>query len=175
MMQASTFCADCGTMPHDVKHLFDCPAPPTTMIPSDDGRRPGNQLSRGEKWTWTERRTTTWDTGPRPCCNTCSGCMAIDHHERHMWNIVEQNTSHHLQRSMRSEEYVGRAEWTTSQERNVLMRLYFKQPIPTCTYVNKHVLFLNRVLSFASSWYVMLMERLKAYSFCNLDKKQHQL
>ena len=27
-------CADCGTTPHDVKHLFVCPAHPTTMIPS---------------------------------------------------------------------------------------------------------------------------------------------
>ena len=28
-------CADCSTTPHDVKHLFVCPAHPTTMIPSD--------------------------------------------------------------------------------------------------------------------------------------------
>ena len=28
-------CADCGTTPHDVKHLFVCPAHPTTLIPSD--------------------------------------------------------------------------------------------------------------------------------------------
>ena len=28
-------CADCGTTPHDVKHLFVCPAHPTTMIQSD--------------------------------------------------------------------------------------------------------------------------------------------
>ena len=28
-------CADCGKMPHDVKHLFACPAHPTTLIPSD--------------------------------------------------------------------------------------------------------------------------------------------
>ena len=28
-------CADRGTTPHDVKHLFVCPAHPTTLIPSD--------------------------------------------------------------------------------------------------------------------------------------------
>ena len=28
-------CADCDTTPHDVKHLFVCPAHPTTLIPSD--------------------------------------------------------------------------------------------------------------------------------------------
>ena len=27
-------CADCGKTPHDVKHLFACPAHPTTLIPS---------------------------------------------------------------------------------------------------------------------------------------------
>ena len=27
--------ADCGKTPHDVKHLFACPAHPTTLIPSD--------------------------------------------------------------------------------------------------------------------------------------------
>ena len=33
-------CADCGTTPHDVNHLFVCPAHPTTMIPSDLWSRP---------------------------------------------------------------------------------------------------------------------------------------
>ena len=33
-------CANCGTTPHDVKHLFVCPAHPTTMIPSDQWSRP---------------------------------------------------------------------------------------------------------------------------------------
>ena len=28
-------CVDCGKPPHDVKHLFACPAHPTTLIPSD--------------------------------------------------------------------------------------------------------------------------------------------
>ena len=28
-------CADCGKTPHDVKHLFACPAHSTTLIPSD--------------------------------------------------------------------------------------------------------------------------------------------
>ena len=28
-------CADCGKTPRDVKHLFNCPAHPTTMTPSD--------------------------------------------------------------------------------------------------------------------------------------------
>ena len=33
-------CADRGTTPHDVKHLFVCPAHPTTLIPSDLWSRP---------------------------------------------------------------------------------------------------------------------------------------
>ena len=33
-------CATCGTTPHDVKHLFVCPAHPTTLIPSDLWSRP---------------------------------------------------------------------------------------------------------------------------------------
>ena len=33
-------CADCGTTPHDVKHLFVCPAHPTTLISSDLWSRP---------------------------------------------------------------------------------------------------------------------------------------
>ena len=33
-------CADYGNTPHDVKHLFACPAHPTTLIPSDLWSRP---------------------------------------------------------------------------------------------------------------------------------------
>ena len=33
-------CADCGKMPHDVKHLFACQAHPTTLIPSDLWSKP---------------------------------------------------------------------------------------------------------------------------------------
>ena len=33
-------CADCGETPHDVKHLFNYPAHPTTMTPSDLWNRP---------------------------------------------------------------------------------------------------------------------------------------
>ena len=28
-------CTDCGNTPHDVKHLFGCPAQPTILIPSE--------------------------------------------------------------------------------------------------------------------------------------------
>ena len=33
-------CAYCGRTPHDVKHLFNCPAHPTTLTPSDLWNRP---------------------------------------------------------------------------------------------------------------------------------------
>ena len=33
-------CADCGTTPHNVKHLYVFPAHPTTLIPSDLWSRP---------------------------------------------------------------------------------------------------------------------------------------
>ena len=38
--------ADCGKTPHDVKHLFNCPAHSTTMTPMEQtcGRNQGNQL-----------------------------------------------------------------------------------------------------------------------------------
>ena len=36
----SYVCADCGTTPHDVNHLFVCPAHPTTLIPSNLWSRP---------------------------------------------------------------------------------------------------------------------------------------
>ena len=57
-------CADCGTTPHDVKHLFCLPGSPDyndTVRPMEqtDGRCPGTPLSQGErprlKLTWTER------------------------------------------------------------------------------------------------------------------------
>ena len=32
--------ADCGKTPHDIKHLFACPAHPTTLIPSDLWSKP---------------------------------------------------------------------------------------------------------------------------------------
>ena len=37
-------CANCGTTPHDVKHLFVCPAHPTTLIPSDLWSRPTDAI-----------------------------------------------------------------------------------------------------------------------------------
>ena len=37
-------CADCGTTPHDVKHLFICPAHPTILIPSDLWSRPTDAI-----------------------------------------------------------------------------------------------------------------------------------
>ena len=47
-------CADCGTTPYDVKHLFVLPGSPDytdTVRPMEqtDGRCPGTQLSRGER------------------------------------------------------------------------------------------------------------------------------
>ena len=42
-------CADCGHTPHDVKHLFACPAHQTTLIPSDQCTPSGNlAISRRE-------------------------------------------------------------------------------------------------------------------------------
>ena len=47
-------CADCGKTPHNVKHLFNCPAHPTTMPPlighmeQTSGRNPGTAISRQE-------------------------------------------------------------------------------------------------------------------------------
>ena len=32
-------CADCGTTPHDVNHIFVCPVHPTTLIPMEQTDR----------------------------------------------------------------------------------------------------------------------------------------
>ena len=37
-------CADCGQTPHDVKHLFACPAHTTTLIPSDLWNKPMDSI-----------------------------------------------------------------------------------------------------------------------------------
>ena len=37
-------CADCGKTPHDVKHIFNCPAHPTTMTPPDLWNRPEDAI-----------------------------------------------------------------------------------------------------------------------------------
>ena len=55
-------CADCINTPHDVNHLFACPAHPMTLISSDlwkknNGLNPEIQLSRGG--TPRLRRTKT--------------------------------------------------------------------------------------------------------------------
>ena len=46
-------CADCGKTPHDVKHLFACPAHSTTLIASDIWRKPvestGNSAISGRE------------------------------------------------------------------------------------------------------------------------------
>ena len=39
-------CANCGKTPHDVKHLFNCSAHPTTMTPSDLWNRPVDAIRK---------------------------------------------------------------------------------------------------------------------------------
>ena len=58
-------CVDCGQTPHDVKHLFACPAHPTTLIPSDlwnkpmDSIREFRYLDAENKRRWEEIITST--------------------------------------------------------------------------------------------------------------------
>ena len=64
-------CADCGMTPHDVKHLFACPAHPTTLMLSVwskpvESIQEFNYLEEGNI-DWYEsrlRRITTTKTGP---------------------------------------------------------------------------------------------------------------
>ena len=51
-------CADCGTTPHDVKHLFICPAHPTTLIPSDLWSRPTDDV---RELSYLEARDKDWN------------------------------------------------------------------------------------------------------------------
>ena len=39
-------CSDCGKISHDVKHLFVCPAHPTTLTPSDIWSRPTDSVRK---------------------------------------------------------------------------------------------------------------------------------
>ena len=58
-------CADCGKTPHDVKHLFACPAHPTTLIPSDLWRK---QMDSIREFSYLEAENLDWDK-PRPEAN----------------------------------------------------------------------------------------------------------
>ena len=51
-------CADCGTTHHDVKHLFVCPAHPTTLIPSDLWSRPTDAV---RELSYLEARDPYWN------------------------------------------------------------------------------------------------------------------
>ena len=51
-------CADCGTTPHDVKHLFVCPAHPTTMRPSYLWSRPTDAV---RELSYLETRDPNWN------------------------------------------------------------------------------------------------------------------
>ena len=51
-------CANCGTTPHDVKHLFVCPAHPTTIIPSDLWSRPTDSV---RELSYLEARDPDWN------------------------------------------------------------------------------------------------------------------
>ena len=50
-------CTDCGSTPHDVKHLFVCPAHPTTLMPSDLWSRPTDAV---RELSYLEARYPYW-------------------------------------------------------------------------------------------------------------------
>ena len=64
-------CANCGTTPHDVKHLFICPAHSTTLILSDAVR----ELS------YLEARDPYWNEhglkGEQHTCVVCTPCVTV--------------------------------------------------------------------------------------------------
>ena len=47
-------CADYGKTPHDVKHLFACPAHLTTLIPSDLWSRPTDDVQSIREFSYLE-------------------------------------------------------------------------------------------------------------------------
>ena len=51
-------CADCGKTPHDVKHLFACPAHPTILIPSDLWSKPMDSI---REFSYLEAENLDWD------------------------------------------------------------------------------------------------------------------
>ena len=69
-------CADCGKTPHNVKHLFNCPAHPTDndtvgLMEQTCGRNPETQLSRGgnTRLRWT--RLKGEQQQPSQLCHCC--------------------------------------------------------------------------------------------------------
>ena len=52
----------CAKTPHDVKHLFNCPAHPTTMTPSDLWNRPVDAI---RELSYLEAGVLDWDEPDR--------------------------------------------------------------------------------------------------------------
>ena len=87
-------CADCGKTPHDVKHLFNCPAHPTTMTPSDLWNRPVDAI---RELSYLEAGILDWD-GPDWKANN-NNCRLWEHHGEGLGPIQIQSFiltfSHH--------------------------------------------------------------------------------
>ena len=66
-------CADCGHTPHDVNHLFACPAHPTTLIPSDLWCKPVESI---REFSYIEEGCLDWDK-PRPKANNKNNNMSL--------------------------------------------------------------------------------------------------
>ena len=78
-------CADCSTTPHDVKHLFVCPAHPTTLIPSDLWSRPTDAV---RELSYLEARDPYWNE---------HGLKGEQQQQQHntRWNSTRQDETAH--------------------------------------------------------------------------------
>ena len=80
----------CGKTPHDVKHLFNCPAHPTTMTPSDLWNRPVDAIqelnSRGGN---TRMRWTRLKGEQQHTVHAYQEAPSYDPFIRHTWKHTE--------------------------------------------------------------------------------------
>ena len=86
-------CADCGKKPHDVKHLFACPANPTTLIPSDIWSKPMDSI---QGFSYLEAGNLDWDE-PRPKVNNnnTSRYERSVRHNKHTHTNQKADTDQH--------------------------------------------------------------------------------
>ena len=90
-------CADCSKTPHDAKHLFACPAHPTTLIPSDLWSKPVESM---REFSYLEEGNLDCDE-PRPKANNNNllnlfqkdtSCTRLECY-RHLYKLCLHNPS----------------------------------------------------------------------------------
>ena len=118
-------CADCGKTSHDVRHLFACPAHPTTLIPSDLWSKPVESIP---EFSYLEEGKIDCDK-PRPKENNNSPLLTST-------SFLPRVSSKQLNgSSLRAQSHQDddRTKPNSSRWRVTYMRTQTKYPCPVCT------------------------------------------